>query len=707
MDKTSIHFRDNFFEEILNGIPDEDSRDEIIEIAEKGTKTNLSSDNKLRINNVVKAFLHDEESKALFINIIKNAKNREKNNWIKNFNLNFLISLKEDEEDKDDEDELAEEINDEEKSKGTFSSFKELKKKYDTIKTWREREKRIRRIVYFLKDSYVFLSNITFASMFGSKTKLIRGMNETMNELFHEFKPKYIDPLLYSGSYSLTSLTNILTKEIKNKVKIFYEFLEDVLQYIIEQEVGLIFRFVRPLRQAMEKIADIRDKITGNSLSPLKRLMRLKRVMKFVEIMMDEKKRNVFINSIRYGASAAIFKLSGELSDYDKRAINNYTQDVVKNIRNTGDNLAKSILNNKGISVSDVISSLDAGEGIGQLANMGKKYVDDQIRQFGDTLIGDLESKLSLHQKFDVAYNIVTSAYTERVEKSPWTKAISYLKYIVKASENLFYPFLDNLKSIIFENKSILNALGTPLNIEKYLKTIIDRGLVIDNGTGEKYRLINRHKKSQNNKRGGGKSNDPKIKISIQTSQSVVNTVNTKDGKVIEDSFGKKEFKPILNVIFDKDVKLGNNFKIRNYYHIRGIGKDEFIEENEIFNGEYSTSNFKLNKKWLEKINDSNMSTLGHFFHNLFHVYVFPDLPNAYRFKKNEKEEEYETYELPMLKLSKTETVTLKAGDKYTWFDVLLYEGRAESIMYNSMKKIVNNFTVACKSLKQFELKQF
>ena len=138
MDKTSIHFRDNFFEEILNGIPDEDSRDEIIEIAEKGTKTNLSSDNKLRINNVVKAFLHDEESKALFINIIKNAKNREKINWFKKFNLNFLNSLKEDEEDKDDEDELAEEIVDEEKSKGTFSSFRELKKKYELIEKMRK-----------------------------------------------------------------------------------------------------------------------------------------------------------------------------------------------------------------------------------------------------------------------------------------------------------------------------------------------------------------------------------------------------------------------------------------------------------------------------------------------------------------------------------------------------------------------------------------
>ena len=690
MDKTSIHFRDNFFEEILNGIPDEDSRDEIIEIAEKGTKTNLSSDNKLRINNVVKAFLHDEESKALFINIIKNAKNREKINWFKKFNLNFLNSLKEDEEDKDDEDELAEEIVDGEKSKGTFSSFRELKKKYETIKTWREREKRIRRIVYFLKDSYVFLSNITFASMFGSKSKLIREMNETFDDLFNKFKPKYIDPLLFSGSYSLTTLTNILTKEIKNKVNQYYEILNNLMALPIEFMADATESFViHQLTRGLGTKYVLGEKIYKWFM----RLMNLFPKAYFVYKNWDK---------IKVGGHLGFFALTGTLMESSKLYLNNYTQKVVKNIRNTGDNLANSILNNKGISVSDAISSLGAGEGIGQLSNIGKKYVDDQIRQFGDTLIGDLESKLSLHQKFDVAYNIVTSAYTERVEKSPWTKAISYLKYIVKASENLFYPFLDNLKSIIFENKSILNTLGTPLNIEKYLKTIIDRGLVIDNGTGEKYRLINRHKKSQNNKRSDGKPNGSKIKISIQTSQSVVNTVNTKDGKVIEDTFSKKEFKPILNVIFDKGVKLGNNFKIRNYYHIRGIGKDEFIEENKIFNGEYSTSNFKLNKKWLEKINDSNMSILGHFFHNLFHDYEFPDLPNAYRYKKNEKEEEYETYELPMLRLSKTEAFTLKAGDKYTWFDVLKYEGYAESFMYNSVKKIVDNFTVACKSLKQF-----
>ena len=75
MDKSSIHFRESFFEEILNGIPKEESKDEILTSVEEGTKTNLSPDNKLRIKNAVKAFLNDEESKKIFINTIKNKLN--------------------------------------------------------------------------------------------------------------------------------------------------------------------------------------------------------------------------------------------------------------------------------------------------------------------------------------------------------------------------------------------------------------------------------------------------------------------------------------------------------------------------------------------------------------------------------------------------------------------------------------------------------
>ena len=234
MDKSSIHFRESFFEEILNGIPKEESKDEILISVEEGNKTNLSPDNKLRIKNVVKAFLNDEESKKIFINTIKNIKNREKTKWINQFNLKFLVILKENEGDQDEEDDFVEDVADEEKSKGFLSSFRDLKKKYETIEKWKERQKRLRRMIYILKDSYVFLNNITFASLFGSKTKLVRDMNTQLYSLFHTFKPNFIDPLLYSGAHSLSSIVNLITKEIKNKVSAYYSLLEELMHNVAE-----------------------------------------------------------------------------------------------------------------------------------------------------------------------------------------------------------------------------------------------------------------------------------------------------------------------------------------------------------------------------------------------------------------------------------------------------------------------------------------
>ena len=102
--KTNFHFKEDFFEEIMNGIPSED----LVNDDKKNSKVILSTDNKTRFNRVVKEFLRAEESKQIFINLIKKAKKREQINFLKDLDLFFF--QKENEEESDEDDDEIEEI---------------------------------------------------------------------------------------------------------------------------------------------------------------------------------------------------------------------------------------------------------------------------------------------------------------------------------------------------------------------------------------------------------------------------------------------------------------------------------------------------------------------------------------------------------------------------------------------------------------------
>lgn len=694
MDKSSIHFRESFFEEILNGIPKEESKDEILISVEEGNKTNLSPDNKLRIKNVVKAFLNDEESKKIFINTIKNIKNREKTKWINQFNLKFLVILKENEGDQDEEDDFVEDVADEEKSKGFLSSFRDLKKKYETIEKWKERQKRLRRMIYILKDSYVFLNNITFASLFGSKTKLVRDMNTQLYSLFHTFKPNFIDPLLYSGAHSLSSIVNLITKEIKNKVSAYYSLLEELMHNVAEDLIITgVTRGGKSILKYGHKSVGIINEIIEKVIKGDKKSLWTFRGIKFskflFDIISDEKKRNILINTFNYGSAGLLFSLTEEFSPSDKKLINDFTQKIVNDIRKSGDKLAASILNGKGISVSSAVSSIGIGEGFGEIYNEGNQMIGDQIKRFGDTLVEDLETNLSTQDKFDVGYQVMKTAYIKSVEKSPWTKAIEYLGLIVKFSQNLFNPFLDNLKSIAFENRSIFNTLGVPLNIDEFLKKIVYNGLTITDVSGNKTRLINRLNKKKNEKSINQSSSNSKVVVSIQTKQSVVNTIKTKDGKVVDDTYGKKEFNPVLNINISENTSLTDNFKFYTQYNIRDVKNETFKGEEIQSSRLYNTSNNKLNSDWLNKINIQSLSSLGYFFHHLFDKYKISDISLNDDFSEIKSR------------------IVLKAHKTFSWFGVINHETKAENFMLKRIENMCDNISTAYNSLNHLDLNSF
>lgn len=677
MDKSSIHFRESFFEEILNGIPKEESKDEILISVEEGNKTNLSPDNKLRIKNVVKAFLNDEESKKIFINTIKNIKNREKTKWINQFNLKFLVLLKENEGDQDEEDDFVEDVADEEKSKGFLSSFRDLKKKYETIEKWKERQKRLRRMIYILKDSYVFLNNITFASLFGSKTKLVRDMNTQLYSLFHTFKPNFIDPLLYSGSHSLSSIVNLMTKEIKTRVNQIYELTENILNFAFLSGAEFVADWAASTLTA---------EISGGYSVYVSAYKWGKRAYNFTNAL-----KNIWNNwdIIKSAGHLGVFALAGVLTDSSKTYLNDTTQKIVNDIRKSGDKLADSILNGKGISVSSAVSSIGIGEGMGEIFNMGNQMIGDQIRKINTTLVEDLDSKTSTQDKFDIAYQVLKNTYTKSVEKSPWTKAIEYLGLIVKFSQNLFNPFLDNLKSIAIENRSIFNTLGVPLNIEEFLKKIVYNGLTITDVSGNKARLINRLNKKKNEKSTNQNSSNSKVVVSIQTKQSVINTIKTKDDKVISDTYGKKEFIPVLAVNISENTSLADNFKFYTQYNIRDTKNETFKGEEIQSSRLYNTSNNKLNSNWLNKINIQSLSSLGYFFYHLFDKYEVSDISLNDDFSEIKSR------------------IVLNANKTFSWLGVINHESKAENFMLKRFENMCDNISNAYDSLKQLDLNSF
>ena len=120
--KTNFHFKDEFFEELLNGIPSEDFEYD----DKKNSSVVLSPDNKVRFKHVVKEILSTDESKQIFINLIKNAKKREQAKFLIDLDLFFLN--KDDDEDKDEDDEEIEEIGEKEKKQNTLSKILDIKK---------------------------------------------------------------------------------------------------------------------------------------------------------------------------------------------------------------------------------------------------------------------------------------------------------------------------------------------------------------------------------------------------------------------------------------------------------------------------------------------------------------------------------------------------------------------------------------------------
>lgn len=742
MANTNFHLNDEIFEEILNGIPSDNlSIDEKIE-REKNPKTHLSSDNKLRLNRVVGAFLQDEKSKSLFYSLIKNVKRREKNKWITQIESKmFLINQAEEE---DEEDELIEEISDEKESKGLFKTTSDLKKKYSQYKSLYDKRKKISRAVSNIKQVYGLLSKTTSDTLFSSRRKLLMEMNRYSFDVFDVLKTKYISPMLFSSGYSLKTITDIMTKEIKSKVNMYFQFLEEIMYEILESEIVLI----------LEQIPFIKAILKGGGLITeiWKGKKNADRLQLFFNILQNADK-------VKYLGSAGWFFVAGEFLQSDKEAINRFGEKIVEDVRAKGREITNTLSQTIGGDINSFFNIKNLIVDSGFVAGEARDLISSKYKDLNSFLIDDIDKKLSIQEKFELVYDIITTSYVKKTEQNWWTRATSYMIGLVNHSINNFNPFLNTLLSINSENEHFINGSGDIISVEKYLSSILDKGIDIIKPNGEKLYLRRRKKISFSEKDEVIKTNkfNP-LKISVYTVSNIKNTIdvsaqivqsqnsgiypspNKTKYVVNRDDISDKQFKPVIKISGNK----GKFKTITTFYRERRVTKNDQGISSETYyiqNGKsipissqddliYDSTNEKYMppKSWLIKLNDKKLSKLGKFFEMLFGTYeikgsIFNNLNFNYNSSYNDvdymkyvtindatnwfdtsknfntsitKDRELMNYDFKLFGVNESETLS-----NVTWLQLLNAEYFMESFMMHRFEKMKENYTLTYNFLKK------
>ena len=626
MSEVSFHLRDDFFEEILNGIPKEDLN-KILKKDEKNNKLVLSGDSKRRVKNTAIAFYESEESRKIFISIIKDAKEKQKQKYIRNIDFKFLHIVFEEEEERDEEDEVSEDLAE---NDGILSKFKDIREKYKTIQKWKERKKSFNKLIAKLKDAYKFLSGITAASLFNSRSKVTRLMNKHMLSLFNSSKEALILPAIGSSKYSLFAFTNIITKEIKSKINTYFDFLEEIMEIILTKELFYILRSM----PGIGVIAARAQQVYENTY------LRYSKANKFFEIMSDPVKRKMIFGTVHALGSVGFLAFTGHLMGSDAQLINDFSKKIIGGLQSKGDDIIRNISNKSESIVGDLASDfgLDTAiNNIGFFANEGKKILSDKISQLDNILSDDLDVKMSIDDKFEIAYRLISNAYTKSIQLSPWTQTIRYLEKVVSFSQNLFNPFLDGLNRIIQENDNFMTTSGGVLDVDNYLKKIVENGIDFKTTDGKLHLL--RNKKGKNNSSKEEIKNDI-FSITVLTKQSTENKISSeyiKNGKKpsevsITSNIYSKRKTPFIKINFGENGRnyMNDNFNVISCYKSRHFSNNviekEWSETSKTAFDKKSITNYilnekNINKKWLNEINEDQKSPLGHFFHHLFSPY--------------------------------------------------------------------------------------
>lgn len=599
--KTNFHFKDEFFEELLNGIPSENFDFESND--KKNSSVVLSADNKTRFNRVVKEVLSSEDSKQVFVNLIKNAKKREKINFLKDVDLFFL--KKDNDEIEDEDDEEIEEIGEKEKKQNVVSKILAIKKKYDNLKNLSKKKDNIFKIINTIRSTYLALSSMSVASSVAVRNRALREMHNHLDPILdNNFKSFMVDAVYPSISSSILILSFDATHKIKELIKSIYDGFNTLAKEGIKFGLNFV-PLVGPYLSAATELADegnVDDSLERGAIRSVRNIAH-RFVGKKIKIVVDAllyggntiytliKNPNAFDNGL-----SAFFLLFGSLDENARVRIDNRLNRTVTQIRERGDDIIGRLKRpqNKVLNIADMTRDLS---GIGMdLYNTGNDYVMGEVDNFNHTLEHIFDEKTSTQNKFDYVYRIIASSYFKSVDLSPWSRVIRLLGGVVKKSIRLF----DGLDARLKESNNIHSGIyyddGRVADLENFFKGLRNKIL----GTRDE------NETPSNNL----------INVNIKTFQIIDDNANVNFRRFyfsphVELSFNHKKERNFISTFYEKK---GQNYELLEEKNIKNDSKYFFNDGT----NEQNIEGYISSQKFIDRINSPRKSIINTFFDFIF-----------------------------------------------------------------------------------------
>lgn len=632
-DDNSFHFKDDFFEEILNGVPQKETPIDY----EKNTKTNLNPASAMRVKHVAKAFLTSEESKNVFSSLIKTVKRKQSKNLLGKLNIKLFEEETEDDI-KDEEEENIEDIAESRKQKGPVDKIFELKKKFEKLKAASKKVKKIKTQISLMKSFFLALSMKSYSDIISDRNKILREMDEN----FENVKEKNIDPILNQAIIpSLTTTLFSMTKKTRNflddLLSKYYNFMENILGFIIEKEVVKAASLVPGLGAVVKTYDFLKSRY-----KKARRMYRKAKGIRAVDDIAEEIVENPeIVKEVMKGGVTGFLALFGHIDENGQKKIDAGIKQMIKASKNAGTDIINNLSNStseNNLSTEDIGILFQTGK---NALNEGRTIVNNKI----DEMVAIFDEKTPTHKKYDYAYKLIVSSYFKGVEHSPWTKAMMNLGNMVLFVEKHFNNMFEKLKFRVESNMVFLNKsenVITASDLTKYFKKICgeEGSFIIVKKGNKEIRINGRNKvlKSEN-----------KLPLFVKAKTIA---------KIYKDGRSKRyvmDFNPHIRFYFSYDLKEKylqrdiSKINFSSYYYERRNKNNNYInkkidnEEKTSFEVTYGKNlNYKetkikyrgqslicdklemgISNKFLNAINEKHLSLRGRLLRNLFTPFTF------------------------------------------------------------------------------------
>ena len=655
MGETNFHFKDDFFEEILNGIPqsEEDKKDYLKKI-EKNAKTSLSPDNKTRINRVTASFLTSEESKKAFLELIKNSKKREQEKFLKEIKKSILISKME--IDDDVEEEITEEVSAEEnKSGGVFSKALEMKKKYQNIKGHAKTARKIMVMANLIKETYETLSNITTNNALKAKDGVVRKMNKTTNDFLEgNIGGLFHNVILPSSAKSITTIMDTIKTKFDKALSKFNIYLYEAVSVAMKAftlivlsiaagggalAAGATISSAAGAASWGYTISSVIMDMGSGDISPRKLFDAIVKAVggKVLNIANLLEKggeaiysiweaREKIKNSYKY-ISMGVGAFLGHYGEAEKE-LNDRLQDVGKSLSLMGDEIIDSYTNKDGLSLTENFQM--ASKVSHDVFEEGSLLIKQEFRGLDAKIKFKVDEMTSMQDKYNFAYEVISRSYFKGVEMSPWSKSARLIRKFVKYLHNSFIDIYEPLDTIVNNQSHFYNSKGQIVDLSKYISKIIsnfENGVVVTTRDGKKRDLKLKRNKKREPLSKNPSNPDKFFKINIYTKQSVKSRYNFNASEsILTSSSYKNVYEPVLKIQNPSKKKL--NFK-SDFIFLNGkntnLKKISFENPKSSF---YDLKNIK-NNIFYDKINEEKTSPKIIFLRELFDYKIKENVYNS------------------------------------------------------------------------------